>query len=87
MVSSRPASTRRPSDPIRRLRQRRARDHPPEQALAFDRTFVDPDEMARECAPEGLGLLGGRLRVGKDQLQPGRDGTLHAAEGLVLSEA
>ena len=73
-------------DTIRRWRQRGARDHPPEQALAFDGAIVDPDQVARERAPQGAGLLGRGLRVIQRLLQLGRDGALHAAERPVLLE-
>jgi hypothetical protein len=41
------------------LRQQYARDDAPQQALAFDRTLIDSNEVAGECALQGPAVIWG----------------------------
>ena len=69
-----------------RLWQRCARDDTPQQALAFDCTLIDPNEVAGEGALQGPGLIGCRFRVAQHRLQLRPDGSLHPAKTSVIVE-
>src|SRR5215468_1876633 len=73
-------------DAIRRTRQRSTRDDTPEQALAFDRALVDPNEVAREGALQASHFVSCRFRIGRSPFELRRDRSLHAAQTAILIE-